>query len=456
MFKRISALFIVVIMALTVSCAGEPAELLAFIDSNDSGEIDLEGKTFSFASSWHSEWYAFPDEALPTASVERMMERFHSIEQIYNAEFEMLQMTEDDVTMLLITGEDTPEMFDTTAAVAYDLYKSNALASLNQLSAIDTSNMKWGATNFIQYGNFDGEQYGFYPWHWEFIPQFEGAVLFNAELIAKFGGTHPYELQESGDWNWNNFESELKTYSVTENETQYYGVIAGDDQMAKAAILSNGGKIIEGDSETGYTYGLTSEKSVQALDWLKGLKSEKLWTDGGCTDFTKQQIAPYHVGPSYYGTVFNPNDETSVDFAPSALNDYGFITFPTGPQGTETDVGAFVYRSRRLNYISDISDIESEYIAHIVNYIFEPLEDSAEEGWKDYVKNLIFTENNNDKCFENFNFIIENMGYDYSVQMGSFCYDNLNRAFSRIINGTSTIAEALGSIESQIMEGINK
>lgn len=457
MIKKILSLTLCALMFLTASCSGQSAELLEFIDKTDSGEIDLEGKTFSFGSPWYSEWYAFSDDVLPTESVEKMMTRFHSIEKEFNAKFEMVEISEDDLLKLLITGDDTPELIDTTAQVAYNYYKSNALASLNELSAIDINDIKWGSTNFIQYGNFGGEQYGFYPWHWEFIPQFDGTIIFNGEMIATFGGIHPYELQENGKWNWDSFETELRKYAIYDNETQYYGAIVSYDKMAKSAIHSNGGSIITGDAETGYKFGLTSDNAIQALDWLNSLDKEDLFNSNlGIEGFTQSHLAPYWINESYYGTVFNPNDPGNNNFCPAALNDYGFIQFPTGPQGDETDVGCFVYKNRRLNFISDVSDIESEKIGAIINYIFEPLDDSLEEGWKDLAQRLIFTENNNQKCIDNFIYILENMGYDYSVQMTSSAYDSLNSALSSIVNGTKTAAEALSNVEAMVMSEFTK
>ena len=452
MIKKILALTLCALMFLTASCSGQSAELLKFIDTTATGEVDLEGKTFSFASSWYSEWYAFADDTLPTDAVEKMMTRFHSIEKKYNAKFEMVETNEEDLVKLLITGDDMPELLDATAEMAYTFYKSNAIASLNGLSSVDINDSKWGETNFIQYGNFGGEQYGFYPWHWEFIPQFDGAVIFNGEMIARFGGIHPYELQENGKWNWDNFETELRKYAIVENEVQHYGAIVSYDKMAKSAINSNGGRIIEGDSENGYTFGATSNKAIQALDWLRKLNSEDLFeTDGGIEAFTKSNLAPYWVGESYFGTVFNPNDAGNDTFCPAALSDYGFIQFPTGPQGDETDVGCYVYKLRRLNYISDISNIEAENIGAIIDHIFEPLDNSLEEGWKDLAQRLIFTENNNQKCIDNFTYILENMGYDYSVQMSSSAYNALNQAFSSAVNGARTPLEAISSVEDMIM-----
>ena len=92
MFKKLLALLMGAAMILTVSCSGETVELLEFINSNASGDLDCEGKTFTFASSWYFEWYAFEDDDLPTVAVERMMKRFHSIEDKFNAEFEMVKM----------------------------------------------------------------------------------------------------------------------------------------------------------------------------------------------------------------------------------------------------------------------------------------------------------------------------------------------------------------------------
>ncbi|MBQ2882054.1 MAG: hypothetical protein IJE40_07265 [Clostridia bacterium] len=454
--KRIISLLIIAVMFLTVSCSENEISLIPFINSSADGALDCEGKVFSFASSWYSEWYAFSDDELPTASVEAMMERFHSIKDEFNAEFEMLEIQMEDLPMLLITGESLPEIIDMEADVAYDLYKSNALISLNQLGSVDNNDIKWGEPNFIQYGKFEGEQYGFYPWHWEFIPQFTGTVLFNGELISSFGGINPYEIKENGLWNWDTFEDELKKYTVFENEIQHYGaVIDSYAKTAKAAIFSNGAQIIDGNEESGYNFGVNSTSALEALEWLKGIDSQKLLLDKDFLSFSIEKLAPFWIGESYYGTVFNPNDEHNKNFAPSALNDYGFITFPVGPEGTDSDVGSYVYASRRLNYISQISDIEPDNIGTIIDYIFEPI-DGKDVAWQDLAKDMIFTETNNDYCLENFIYILENMEYDYSVQMGESVLTQLEDALENIVTGRRSIAEALGTVESAVMAEIDK
>ena len=241
-----------------------------------------------------------------------------------------------------------------------------------------------------------------------------------------------------------------------ENDTQYYGAIISYDEIAKAAIFSNGGQIIDGSNEDGYEFGLKSDKSIQALDWLNSLNSAGYFHDGSLEDFSKQQLSSYLVGPSYYGTNFNPNSDTADEYISTNLNDYGFITFPTGPNGDENDVGAYTYLHRRLNYISNLSDIEAENSAKIVNYIFDPLDGSGEEGWKEYAQNMIFTTNNNQACMDNFSFIMEQMGYDYSVQMSRSAYDQLNSTFKAVINGTKSASEAISSVEEIVMSNFNK
>ncbi len=456
MFKKLFALLICVAMIFIVSCSGETVELLDFIDASADLNLDCEGKTFSFSSSWAFEWYAFDDDELPTVAVEKMMDRFHSIKEEFNAEFEMLSITDSELNILLVTGKEFPELIDTTAEGIYPFYNSNVLASLNRLDAIDLNDEKWGDPTFIQYGQFDGEQYGFYAWHWEFIPQFEGATIFNAENVAKFGAIHPYELKENGKWNWNTFEDELKKCTVLENETQYYGAIISYDEVARAAILSNGGQILEGNEEDGYSYGVKSDKAIEALTWLNKLDTAGYFYDGSMADFSKKQMSTYLIGPSYYGTNFNPNSDAGDEYISNNLNDYGFITFPTGPQGNEEDVGAYTHRHRRLNYISDISDIEAENSAKIVNYLFDPLEGSGETGWKSYVQDFIFTTNNNQTCMDNFMFIMEHMGYDYSVQMSSTAYEKLNTALKSAINGSKSISEAVSSVEDVVMADVGK
>ena len=55
-----------------------------------------------------------------------------------------------------------------------------------------------------------------------------------------------------------------------------------------------------------------------------------------------------------------------------------------------------------------------------------------------------------------FIYILENMEYDYSVQMGESVLTQLDDALENIVTGRRSIAEALGTVEPAVMAEIDK
>ncbi|MBQ2915780.1 MAG: hypothetical protein IJE51_03210 [Clostridia bacterium] len=453
--KKITALVLLIsVLLLVCSCGCEPVELLSFIDETAGSVVDCEGKVFNFATPSYGEWYLGPDdEGVPTLTMERMMNRYDECAKKFNMEFEASPIDQTTLTQLFATGDDIPEMLYISSCYAYDLYKMGILASLNDVSTIDMNDSKWGDHDYISYGKYDGKQFGFIPWNWQFVPQYCGAVIFNGEMIKEYGGTDPYEMKENGLWNWENWEAELEKYSgVGVDGIQRWGALLSTRFAARGAILSNGGNIVELKDDGSYEFRMNSPESLAALEFLAKLTSEGLVNDndlvkdGDMAPFTRQNLAPFFVGESWYGTVLG------TDLASSTLTHYGYMPFPTGPNGDpEKDAGSYMYMNGLMLYITSMADIEVENIGSVVDYMFEPLEDTAEEAWKDYLDSTIFSATDHDKCLENFVFAIENMKYDYSAQLDDGIYSNVDRTLEGIVSGTKTAAEAAASLEGILM-----
>lgn len=450
MKKNVLAFFAVLLMSVVVGCSGETVAPEFLVDLNY--KLDLGGMTFTFASGWDSEWYA--TEELPTAAVEKMMNRFNDAAAEYNFKFVMAKLPNASSLINVVAAQDpTPEMIDVTSSDAYNLYKAKILLPLNELPDVELTDTKWGPAKFILYGNYGGEQYGFFPWDWEIVPQVNGALIFNGELISSLGGTSPYEFQENGTWNWDTFAAELPRYSTVISDTQYTPIVCTHfDVFAKMVMHSNGAYAIEGDEASGYYSGYNSQEGFKALELANSLYTNNYIYEGDITAFTHDKTSVFFAGESYYGTVFNPNDTSQGKFCATNLNDYGFITFPTGPDGNENDVGSFTYTQRRLNYVTSHSHLDNADISTIINYMFEPLDDSEKEGWKAFSKRLLFL---SDESYENFVTIVEQTAYDYSNQLSS-ADEIINSVTSAVIKGEKTPATAFSSISERLQSAINE
>ena len=74
-------------------------------------------------------------------------------------------------------GYNTIDFLDSHAANGgTQLYKANLLYALDEIPNIDMSDNKYGSARFLQYGIFDGRNYGFYQFAWEFPPEYQGVI----------------------------------------------------------------------------------------------------------------------------------------------------------------------------------------------------------------------------------------------------------------------------------------
>ncbi len=462
--KKITALVLLIsVLLLVCSCGGESVTLLSFIDENADSSVVLDGKTFNFAMPGYGDWYWPPEsESVPTLVMDKQLTRYKEAEEKFDMVFSADLIDHTNLVNLFAIGEDVPELLYVSSCYAYDVYKMGILSSLNDISTIDVNDSKWGDHDYIQFGKYDGEFYGFIPWNWQFVPQYCGAVIFNGEMIKEYGGIDPYEMQENGDWNWGNWESELKRYAGTsEDGVQHYGALLMTRVAARAAIYSNGGNIIELKDDGSYEYALSSANSVEALEFLRRLTAEGLVNDDDLVKdcemgpFTRQNLAPFYVGESWYGTSV-ADTPWGPDLPTNALTYYGYMPFPIGPNGDASkDVGGYMYRNGLLIYVTSLADIESDNIGSVIDFIFEPLDGTSEEAWKEYLDMTIFSETNHEKCLENFVFAIENINYDYSAQMSDTAYESIDRVLEQIISGSKSAAEGSASIKDLVMGEFN-
>ena len=89
------------------------------------------------------------------------------------------------------------------------------------------------------------------------------------------------------------------------------------------------------------------------------------------------------------------------------------------------------------------------------DFIFDPLDDTSEEAWKDYLDTTIFSETNHEKGLENFVFVIDNVAYDHSAQMSDSAYERIDRALEQIVAGSKSANEELSAIKDLVIGEFN-
>ncbi len=442
MTKRILAAIICFTMILAASCSSAAPQLLEFIDPNPSDKLDFGGQKFYFFTDWEETYHIPADYTFsPTLMLELKDKRFDEAETELNID---IIFTREDPILQLSTGYGTYELMDSDLNRIYDYYKAGILAPIEEVSTIDMSSGKWGNENFLKYGVFNGKLYGIFPWHWNH-PEVTGAMMFNGELLKAIGGTSPYEFQEKGIWNWETFETAIRSYPKEHGNTPLKAIHVQEfEVLGLAALHSNNLRTIEGNEEDGYTFGLNNNEAYETLDWLNSLYNDGLIDKGSIETFTLADECVYYIGDSYLGLSNNAMSDTA--FAPLTMNEYGFITFPHGPNGTEKNVGAYTYEIRRLMALSDKANMELDDIGRIANYLFEPVEGYTDSMWKTELKEFTF---HSEECYENYLMIIENPEYNFGAQLAT-SKDSLYKVLTNSITGTDSAKTALDKISSAI------
>lgn len=442
MKKRVLAIMAVIALLFTASCSGKRTELLDFL--HDDGEIDLFGQEFWFYSHWE-ENYHICDLVLGTPSLllELKNDKFIETEKKYNVS---IQFTIKDPMLQMSAGDGAYELMDNDLNNLYDYYKAGILYPAEDVASIDLSSGMWGNENFIKYGVFGGKQYCIFPWNWN-NPETTGTMMYNGELVKSLGGTVPYEYQENGTWNWETFEKELRLYPKTVGDSPLTALYAQEyEVLGFTALHSNNLRIFDTTNGTDYSFGFNNNQAYETLDWLNSLYNDGLIGKGGMDTFTANNESVYYVGESYYGISCNP--ATEEKYAALVMDDYGFIAFPHGPNGTTDNVGSYTYGIRRLLGLSDKANIDIEIVGKIISSLFEPVKGYSDAMWKSELQNMVLQ---SEESYINYLMTIEHPEYNYSTQIDSRI-DDVNEALSAAIKGSKTPTVAMDEIAGPLSE----
>ena len=454
--KRLLSLAIIALLIFAVGCSQTAEEEVVpeYAIDGEEGEIDLEGMTFRFCSPWVDEYAPVSGYS---AAGDKMLARYKQMEQELNITIQIDEVGDESsfITRDVAAGLPTYDLMDMHSPHAMNLYVGGYCFPLNEISTIDlTEEYKYSPAEFRRYGVYKGNSYGFYPWAWEFIPQFEGVMLFNNELILKYGFRNPYEMQESGDWTWDGFKEELEniqTIVSTESTTIYPFVRNANDRLGRTVILSNGVDIVKEDEDGKLTFNLDCEAAYKALEYIHELDALKLARTGDMPEFSVNAQGVYCSCESYHGTL---HAETEQDEPSYNLNDYGMLEFPKGPNATEDSCSAYVLHGRRLLWVASMSENDPEEIGVVIDRMFEPLEGDSKDvpAWKEYAERMIF---HHPEGFDNFERMIDNIKYDYSVELNK-SFSQLTNAFADAISGKMTGAQAISQVADLMQQTLDE
>ncbi len=199
-------------------------------------------------------------------------------------------------------------------------------------------------------------------------PEPRQCVFFNKRVLQENGydPDEPYNLQKAGKWTWEAFENMCNTITRdTDNDgiIDQYALSGFNTEFAIPAVYSNGGKIT-GRDKNGVIYLDTSDKTMEAWNWIKDIfmKYNKPAEEGANWDYFKSDFlngaTAFYVDQEYNA---QPNGLLA-----NMKDDWGMVCFPLGPSGnkkyfTMNQDNMFVipanYSKDKINKIMKIYDI---------------------------------------------------------------------------------------------------
>lgn len=447
--KLLQILVCAALLLSIIACTSAEDEAVFDVDYDEAATTDFTGIDFTIGSGWaHTEWY--PDTGF-TYATDMQRDRIDSVKQKFGCTFTPVVMDDSTETTfyLVAAGLPTTDLFDghvSNTGLAF--YKANLLIPLRSVETIDsTDESKWGPFAFRSYGIFDGASYGFFTWQWQYIlPTFSGVMAFNEMTIKQYSITEPYELQEKGVWNWDNFEAllaEAQSSVTIENFVPYTVFEQNTDHVPKSFMFSNGLDFVVRNGDK-LEFGFNSPYASDALAFLAELYDRQLYSyKGGLDGFLN--------GKALFITTESDMVTFPSQSIPNTLEDYGFISFPYGPHGDPSTVSSYVHSHRRLNYFMAYGANDYNDAGTVADYLFTYL-DGEDSGWEQWAKQSIF---HYEQGWKNMMDMCYGMKYDYSAQLSGSA-DVFKSSILNAVAGKKTPAEAISSVVDKIENDISE
>lgn len=449
--RLIQMLICLCLLFAVFACSSSDSNELFDLNYDETTEQDFTGAVFTIGSLWANEvWYTEPGI---TYATDLQRDRIDSVKDKFGCEYKyvVMQDTTAETFYLVAAGLPTTDLFDGHVCnTGYAFYKANLLVPPKNVETIDsTDEEKWGTFAFRSCGIFDDVCYGFFTWQWQNVmPKFSGIMMFNAFLIKQYGLADPYELQEKGLWNWENYEELLTSAQKSiqiENFVPYTVFEQNLNHVPKGFIFSNGAEFVVKNGDK-LEFGFNSPLAADALAYVAELYDKQLYqTKGGYPAFTDGK-AVFVTAESDFATQTN-----SPIYAPNSMEDWGFISFPYGPHGDPSTVSAYSHNGGRLNYFLAYGPNDYNDTGTVVDYVYSYL-DGEDSGWDQWCRHSIFQY---EQGYENIMRMVYGMKYDYSTQLTD-SYSDVTSALLNAVMGKKTPSEALSGVTERVNEDIKK
>lgn len=328
---------------------------------------------------------------------------------------------------------------------ALDLAKAGFLIPLSWMSDyLDISDYdKYGPLNIMESSMVKGEVYGALPVYWPtkcYDANMGSFLIFNENVISRYGMPNPRELDENGQWTRENFFDLFPQYSYTEGNRTVCSLTAHKMNYARAFLGSDGMQMAY-DNNGQIVAGYETPQVIQTIDWVRDLyfqyKDLHLFTD----DYVAHE--KFINGDATLCVV----ETQFVLIIANDVYDFGLVSFPCGPN-TEYGKQATYYSCIDVFSLATLSE-NNEACAKIISDLCEPFVEYPDESSRFAIlTDSIFFNDKDAYFFEN---LFRNTQYQYANEGLYSVLDTIGTSFNNM-TGSEIINTYRGTYQKVIDE----
>ncbi len=323
--------------------------------------------------------------------------------------------------------------------------RANGASPLNNAMAQSgvTFEEEWYNQDIRKFMNISNQQYGWTTGINE--PYF---IFYNKRLVSQAGLADPYSLYEKGQWDFSKFEEYCAklTQKATDGSVIVAACKAADwVTYIRSLVPQNGGNIVT-FSNGKMTYGMDSQKSINALQFFRDMKTNGYFQIGatwqaGYVDFTKGKSAMV-IGTKYTVAAINDNSMTDA---------VGLVPMPSGPDAAGDKT--IYYDQVFVDCIVKPAEADAAKILYLMNEVNSELYKNREQDFYDDYRTII----RDDKAyniFEQASFSSTTSNIRYTMLGGA--RSPLDAFVVSLGNGSTSVAQAVTSLKSSFQSELDK
>lgn len=439
----------ITVLTLFLSACGQSVELMDFLPE-DSDDSDLFGYEFTIADRSSVEDTTLISYKENTVLYDALVARIAEVEEEYNCGIEFDILNYDFPTAMARMMSDS---FDYEAIVSnhgdmQDLARGNFLVPASDyLEFVDLLNYeKYGTPSIQECNSYKGDIYMLSPQSWLYMqPSALDLMIFNMNLVSKYGKGDPGEHIENGTWTWDALEDVISDYYVNEGENVVYSIATRPFDLVKLLCIGNGVSFTYRDEDGNLCSDFGQPNMMEALDFYARVCRENgekfalnLLVDSDWDEVRDEFIS--ETSMCCITAAWMLYEEIAYK-----VENYSVMPFPTGPSGEYGKWPSIVEGMAGFSVYSGNDDPEIAF--RLLDAICEPLDGYETEADRlAYLQTEVFYDDFDASVALNTH---KNGTYSYwKGEIGSFQPDTLWREMARCFKDF-TASEVLSKYKSQ-------